>query len=386
MGEEEKKGLFDIDLENLNTDSTEQVDSSIFQDEIETAEKEDKKEDLENGEDSKETKKTKDDKEESVDSSFFENNDNSLNDTEDTTSINDSPVDNSSSPLQLLANTLRTGGVIDVSEDFKIESTEELLDAIRDTISKNELADLTDEQKEYVEAIRVGIPQKEVETNINNRKILDGITEESIASDENENLRKILITQEFIAQGIAESKAVKLADRSIELGEDVEDAKEAYNSLKTIESNRIAKEIENKKKQEIEAKKAAETKLSKLKDKILNTEEFIPGLKPNATTKETVFKNMTKVVGYDDKGNGINAIMKARLEDPEAFETIESYLFTLTKGFKDFSTFKRSVKSDAIKDLDKALKTNNSGGGTPKEIQSSTSKGLFAALDQFNKK
>lgn len=312
-----------------------------------------------------------------IDASFFEK-----EIAEQKDSVDDDPsADSSSSPLQLLASTLLAEGLIDLEEGEEVKDSKQLLNAWRKTMAKNELSDLTEEQKTYVKALRNGIPEEDIKQNFNNIKALESVTNESIEA--NENLRKTLITQDFIAKGISEEKAIKLANRSVELGEDIDDAKEALSSLTAIEKVRIKEtndKIEADKK--IEAKKAEE-KLSKLKDTILNKEEFVPNIKVNATTKEKIFKNMTEIAGYDDKGNPLNAITAARMKDPENFEMMESFFYTITKGFTDFSKFTNAVKSNAIEELDRSLKSNNVGGGSPVTIKSSTGKGLADAINNF---
>ena len=311
-----------------------------------------------------------------IDSTFFEK------EIENQDSVDDDPsADSSSSPLQLLASTLRAEGLIDLEEDEEVKDSKDLLAAWRKTIAKNELSDLTEEQKTYVQALRNGIPEEEVKQNFNNIKALESVTDESITA--NEGLRKTLIAQDFIAKGIDEAKAMKLAERSVDLGEDIDDAKEALNSLKEIEKTRIVKTNAQKEAEKKAELKQAEEKLSKLKEVVLNKEEFIPNMKVNATTKEKIFKNMTEIAEYDSKGNPLNAITAARMKDPENFEMMESFFFTITKGFTDFSKFTNSVKSTAIEQLDKSLKTNNVGGGTPNSIKSSTGKGLAEAIENF---
>lgn len=310
-----------------------------------------------------------------IDSTFFEK------EIENQDSVDDPSADSSSSPLQLLASTLRAEGLIDLEEDEEVKDSKDLLAAWRKTIAKNELSDLTEEQKTYVQALRNGIPEEEVKQNFNNIKALESVTNESITA--NEGLRKTLIAQDFIAKGIDEAKAMKLAERSVDLGEDIDDAKEALNSLKEIEKTRIVKtnaQREAEKKAEL---KQAEEKLSKLKEVVLNKEEFIPNMKVNATTKEKIFKNMTEIAEYDSKGNPLNAITAARMKDPENFEMMESFFFTITKGFTDFSKFTKSVKSTAIDELDKSLQSNNVGGGTPNSIRSTSSKGLADAIANY---
>lgn len=315
-----------------------------------------------------------------IDSTFFETEKKETEDKKD--SVDDkSSADSSSSPMQLFASTLHAEGVIDLEEGQTIETEKELIAAWRKSVASNELADLNEDQRTYVEAIRNGIPEEEIKQNFNNIKALNGVTAESLKN--NEELRKTLIAQDFIAKGIDAAKANELATRSIELGTDSEDATEALQSLKLIEGSRITKENARlaKEKEENSAKEL--DRISKLKTTILEKEEFIPNLKINSTTKDKIFKNMTEVVDYDDKGNGINAITKARLKDPENFEMMESMLYTITKGFTDFSKLTNNAKTTSVSELEKSLKTNQTGGGAPREIKSSTGKGLSEAINSF---
>jgi hypothetical protein len=379
---EKEEELFDnVDLESQLSMEDEEVDTTEFM--VDTEEEQVDEVDLNEDNEEETTQETKSEKEDEdldgVDTSEFEN-----NETENTT-VNDKSSANNSSSLQLLATTLQAEGVIDLEDDEVIESSEQIINAIKNQIKSNEYSDLTDSQKIYLEALRSGIPEEKVKENLNNIELLNNITTESIES--NENLRKELIAQDFIAKGISSDRAYKLADSSIQLGEDLDDAKEAYNSLKAIESERITKESEQlklKKEKDLEAHKE---KLSSLKTRVLEQDEIIPGFKVNSATKEKVYQNMTKVVANDDKGNPLNALNAARLKDPEKIEMIENYLFVLTNGFKDWSNFKSKVKTNAIKDLDKKLKQTQSVSGGSKKIQKSVSEinngGLRAAFENL---
>lgn len=368
MGKEED--LFDnIDLDSQFDNTVEEngIDVSEFMSESEeNNDNEDNNADL--NEDSDESKNVTNaneedanDTDDTIDSEEFEKTENnSVND--------DSSANNSSSPLQLLATTLQAEGVIDLEEGEEIETSEQILNAVRSKIEKNEYSDLTDNQKTYLEALRSGIPEEEVKQNLNNIKALEGITNENIES--NEALRKELIVQDFIAKGISPQKATKLADSSIQLGDDLEDAKEAYNSLKTIESNRIRSKTEELKKQEEEKVQKDKEYLQSLKTRILEQEEIIPGFKTNSSTREKVYETMTKVAGRDENGNPLNALNVARQKNPEKIELIETYLFNLTKGFEDWSPLKGKLKTNAVKELDKKLKGSQSKGGIPTSTKS----------------
>lgn len=338
----------------------------------------------EDGEGNEKDDKDKDDEEntpeDGVDPSEFEQ-DSANSGTEDNTSVDDdSSADNSSSPLDLIASTLQAEGVIDLEDGVKVESSKQILDAVRKKIEENEFADLNDAQKLYVEALRKGVPEEDIKQNLQNIKALDNISTENIEA--NEELAKTLVTQDFIAKGLSAEKAGKLAQRSLEAGELTEDAKEAYSSLKTLEGARIKDEVKKRTEDEATKTKANATKLEELKGTVLKQDEFIPGFKTNSATREKVYQNMTKVVSHDKSGNPLNALNTARAKDPEKIEMIESYLYTVTKGFTDWSTFKNKVKSKAVKDLDEKLKGTQSGSGSSRQsVSKENGGGLSAALD-----
>ena len=380
MSKEKEENLFDINIDDVSSEK--EIDSSFFeQEEPETNEDDNSEPDASTdaNEGKPEGKKPDEEEEEGFDPSQIENTENTQG-TETDTSINN-PKSNSSSLLQTFVDTLKDDGVIDIEEGSTIESTKDLIDIVRDTISKKELEDLNEDQALYVKSLRNGIPEEEIKTNFNNTKALSNISEEAITKDE--SLRKILITQDYIAKGLSEAKAAKLAERSVEVGEDLEDSKEALASLKVIESNRLVdanKKIESDKKA---ADKTNEERLSTLKDNILKKDDWVKGIKVNSTTKQKIFDNMTKVVDYTKDGKGINAINKARLADPDQFEQMESFIYTITNGFTDFSKFTKSATTSALNKLDKALESTNTGGGTSPGIKSTSQKGLMDALGKF---
>ena len=335
-----------------------------------------------NEKDDKEDKKEEEDLIEGTDTSDFEK-DNTDTGGKDNNSVDDdSSADNSSSPLQLIASTLHAEGVIDLEEGTEVTSSEQILNAVKKKIEDNEFSDLNDNQKLYVEALRKGVPEEDVKQNLKNITALEGITEGSIEA--NEQLAKTLVVQDFIAKGLSEAKAEKIAQRSLEAGELTADAKEAYTSLKTIEGSRIKEEIANKTKEENETAKSNAERLETLKGDVLKKEEFIPGFKTNSATREKVYQNMTKVVSHDEAGNPLNALNAARVKDPEKIEMIESYLYTVTKGFTDWSSFKNKVKSSAVKELDDQLRNTQSGSGSsPKTVSEKNGGGLWAAIDNI---
>ena len=376
----------DVSLDSGLNDTEDGIDISEFingpeDDKDEAKDKDDGPEgpDDEDDKDDDKNKKTADITD-GVDASEFEKDIDNTKDKKNSVD-DDSSSDNSSSPLQLLHTTLLEEGVIDAEEGVEIESSKQLLDAIRKKIESNEFADMNDDQKLYVEALRSGIPEADIKENQQNIKALNNITSEAIEA--NPELRKTLITQGLIAEGLTEAKAIKSANRIVEAGDDLEEAKDAYATLKTIEGSRIANETKKLREEAKNDEESSKAKLAKIKTNVLKTEEFIKGIKANSSTRAKVYETMTKVVAHDKEGNPLNALNAARHKDPEEMEKMESYLFHLTDGFKNFSVFKNKLKSNSIKELDKQLKSTQTGGGTSKSVSAQNGGGLSAALDNL---
>lgn len=285
-----------------------------------------------------------------------------------------------------LAKVLAEEGVLpSLSDEDPIQSVDDLVNAVRKEIKQNEFADLTEEQKSFLQAIRSGVPFEEVKQQQSAYQNLQTITREEIEG--NDALRKSLLVADFKTKGYSDEKAQKLAQRSIDIGEDVEDAVEALEGLKLEQKKLIDQQIK-----QAEADKQAKQQkynedLKKFKQTLDSTTEIIPGVKITPQVAQKVFEQATKPVPLKD-GRYVNEMAKARLENPIEFEAKLNYLFYITKGFSDFSKIAKSQKTKAVKELDDFVKGNSftpkaSDMGdnydfTPKELE----KGFDEALIQ----
>ncbi len=268
-------------------------------------------------------------------------------------------------PFSLLATALVQEGVLpslslDKVKDFK--SFDDIAEAIKNEIKNNELAGLTDTQKKYLKALEAGISEEDFIKNEKEKSSLNNITEDVLSEPDNEDLRKSLIIQDLLEQGINKEKAEKLAQRSIDLGEDVDDAKEALKLIKERkqieEETRIKTLEETKKQREKENKEALET----LKTKLLKeTKHIIEGLPYSPTIAEKVYDSITKPVKIEN-GKAISKIMEARSKDPVDFEIKLNYLFEITDGFNNFDKLIKVSKSNAVDKLSKSINANTFNG------------------------
>lgn len=263
-----------------------------------------------------------------------------------------------STPLSSLVSTLVDEGVLpslDEEELGEIKSASDLIAIINKQVKSNEFADLTEDQKEYLTALRSGVPneayrqQKSIESQYNN------IQESNLESDDSLELRKLLIKQDFIIKGYDEATATKYSDRSVNLGEDVDDSKAALKRLQEYQkqtTGNLLKEAEESKKA---VEKAAEERLTTIKDKIKSTDEILPSMKINTKSKDKVYDLLTKAAGQDSNGNPVNAIVNSMINDQEYLIKL-AYLHHITEGMTKWDKIVSTSKSAAINKLDEQLK------------------------------
>ena len=297
--------------------------------------------------------------------------DNNQDETEEIENSDESEADEDSSPTPNLFSSLTAlltekGLLSSVDSDLKIEDEDSFAELIKEEIKKNEYSDLTDSQKLYLEKLRNGIPEEEVKEVIKTSEQLNSITEDHIKNDQ--NLRQRIIYQDYINRGFNDAKARQLLQRSIELELDVDDAKEALESIKEFSSKQFETREQELAKQKEAQLKAEEDRINEIKNKIKSTSEIIKGFTITDNVKEKIEKNMFDIVGESPTGQKENALMKYARENRTDFDTKLYYLYTITNGFQNFDIIEKNSKSKSIKDLERAInsttKIKDSSGPT----------------------
>lgn len=235
-------------------------------------------------------------------------------------------------------------------EKTPVKNAEDLAEAVRSQIEYG----LDVQQKAYYDAMKSGIQRDDYIRYKEQMHQLNGITDEILNSEENQNLRLELIARDFMTKGFDQEKAFVHAQRSLKSGDDINDAKEALGSLK----NYVQTSYDNKK--DIAAKKDKKD-LEDIKNYIDNKNEFIQGIKLNDSTKSRLYKQITTPVATNNNGKPVNAYTKAFLENPVKMRVATEYMFYITKGFTDFSKISEGVETKTSKNLDELLKHNGAG-------------------------
>lgn len=304
---------------------------------------------------------------------------------EDTPDSEESP----SSPLTSLTSALREDGVLSSLSDeeiAEIKSGGDLMDVIRKQIEKNEYSDLSDDQQEYLKAIRAGVPDEDYRQAKRTVDQISKIEPSSLEEEGAEEFRKQILVQDFLSKGFDQEDADKYASRSVDLGEDIEDSKKALTRLKATEEQKLSQLTLDAESKREKAEEDYNKKVNDLKLKVNNTKEVLPGVKINESTQGRIFENMTKTAGYDKNNNPVNAVVKNMIENQDYLIKL-NYLHVLTDGLKDFSSLTGTVGSSAVNKLDKALqaqdakmKSGSSHKGSNKKQEAS---GLINALDNI---
>ena len=242
----------------------------------------------------------------------------------------------------------------------KIQSPEDFADAIQQHISNQ----LDERQKRIDEALSMGVEPSEIQKYENYIHTLESITEDSITSEDEqgENLRKNIIYQDCLNKGYSKERAMKIVEKSINAGTDIDDAKDALEDNKTFFKKQYQSVIDNAKKAEKERQKEMEKQAEKLKNSILNEEKAF-GVSIDKTTRQKVYDSIAKPVYTDEEGNRLTAIQKYEKENRTDFLKSVGLLFVLTDGFKNIDKLVNDkVKKETRKSLRNLEQTLSSSG------------------------
>ena len=267
------------------------------------------------------------------------------------------------------ASELHSKGVLPTLDldKTKIEDTDSLADVIKGEIdSQTKSYIISKIGEDGYDALEKGVSLAQYQEHTNTVDQLDSITDDVL--EEDVDLAKRVILQDYINQGLTEQKAKRILQKTIDAGEDsvLEDAKESIQSLRAYENLRIEQEKVNASQRQLAAVKEQEKIDNDLKSAIYSKNSIIEGIAINKTIQDKVYKAITQVVGESPDGVMENQLMRDRRENPVDFDAKLYYLYELTKGFQDFSNITTKATTKAVSDFERALRqTKFEGGGNP---------------------
>lgn len=281
-------------------------------------------------------------------------------------------INNSSNFYSSIANALVEDGILqNLNEEAlaKISTPDDFAEAISNEIKSQ----LDERQRRVNEALDLGIEPTEVQKYERYISVLDGVTEENLTSEneDGETLRKNLIYQDCINKGFSKEKALKMVDRSIQAGTDVEDAREALQDNKDFYKNQYESVLKEARKASEEEKRKLQKQADELKMSILEEEKAFGEITLDKNTRQRVYDSICKPVFTDpNTGDRLTAIQKYELEHRSEFLKNIGLLYVLTDGFKNIN---KLVNDKVKKETRKSLKSlehtlngrgNNFSGGS----------------------
>lgn len=283
-------------------------------------------------------------------------------DKEDTSS---NKSNTSSNFYSSIANALVEDGILqNLNEDSlsKIKTSEDFAEAISNEIKSQ----LDEKQKRINEALESGMELSEIQQYERYINILDNVTDEQLDSEgeEGENLRKNIIYQDCLNKGFSKERAMKVVDRAIRSGTDIEDAKEALQDNKKFFKDKYDSVLKEAKQAQEEEKKKLKQQAEELKTSILEEDKAFGEISLDKKTRQRVYDSICKPVYTNpESGEKLTVIQKYELEHRTDFLKNVGLLFVLTDGFKNINKLVNDkVKKETKKSLSNLEHTLKSSG------------------------
>lgn len=241
-------------------------------------------------------------------------------------------------------------------EKTEIKDVNDLIGAVKQEIQSNEYKDLNEDQKQYLTALREGVPVEEFKEAKSVEAQLLAIKPEQLEAEP--ELRKAVLVQDFIDNGATPERAESFAEMLVKEGKDVEEAGKALTSVQAAAQKEVQKQIEKAQEANKAKTKEIENYTKGIDKGVDDTTEIIEGMVINEKLKSTIKNSILKPVDSLPDGTQINALQKDRLDNPVEFDIKLHYMYNITKGFTDFSALTNKAKTNAVNDFDALLKGN----------------------------
>jgi hypothetical protein len=187
-------------------------------------------------------------------------------------------------------------------------------------------------------------------------------TDITAETPEAEQLRYQLITQDYLNNGYSREKADKMARRSIDAGNDIEDAKEALQSNKEFFQSRYSQLLDEAQKTAEKEKENRRKQSEKLKESLLKDKTLLGDMDISQELRRKAFESISKPVYKDpETGDYLTAIQRYEQEHPVEFIKYVGLFMTLTNNFKDFDSFMKGKVKKEVKKGMRALEQTLNG-------------------------
>lgn len=281
---------------------------------------------------------------------------------EDTAPDNDADGTSPNNFYSSIANACAVDGIFPNLDDETIKKAVDA-ESFSNLIEAEINARFDEKQKRISQALENGVEPNDIKKYESTLNYINTITDAAIAeeSEKGEQLRYNLIYQDFINKGMTPDKAKKFADRTVDAGTDVEDAKEALLSNKEFFSNAYNKMLQDAQQKADEEKAEREKSAKELEKTLMKDKQLFGDMEISNDIRKKAFDSVSKPVYKDpETGDYMTAIQKYESEHRADFLKYTGLIFAMTNGFKDFDSFaKGKVKKEVKKGLRELEQTLN---------------------------
>jgi hypothetical protein len=304
----------------------------------------------------------------------------------DTTPTEESPANEEDSSLYTpLASALHEQGVLPNFDVDKFQEEGGDFEALAKAMEKeidegvNSFVESLPEQfKEQLLAYHQGVDLATYQKLQKDSLEYENITADKLSEDV--SLQKKVVKEDLLSKGFSEAKATKYIENLESLNELGDEAVEALELGKSRRAEAKAKAVEEAKQRQQLAEEQRQQTVKQISETLENTKEIVPGKSLNKISRDKVFKSMTTIVGNDQNGNPMNAVMQTRSKDPLKFETTLHYLHSLGVFDGNWNDIIKTAKTKAVTELDRKLQdARNLTGRAP----SLSNKNEGSILDSF---
>lgn len=274
-----------------------------------------------------------------------------------------------------------------IDSEGEASALQYLIQGELDQVKNDLVSELKGYQKEYTELRELGVDPETASSAIAAIEDVDKINDEAVENEDNEELRKNILTAFYKeTTQFSDDRIKKLVNRSVELGDDVSEAKEALEGLKQARKD-YAGRLKEEQEQALEKqKKQHQDTLKELRKKIEDVKEIIPGQKINKQTRDKIDNLLTKPVKQLENGQVLNGVWSKRAEDPLDFDVKLAALVLMGAFDGKFGNLKTKVKTDAATELEERIKREPGyygSGRTPRKPGSKDSKDMVDKMKEF---
>ena len=262
-----------------------------------------------------------------------------------------------------IANAMAEDGIfpnLDEETIGKADSAE----ALSDLIEAEVLARLDEKQQRVAKALENGVEPDSIRMYEATIGKLQSIKDTDITAEtpQAEQLRYQLITQDYMNNGYSRERADKMARRSIDAGNDIEDAKEALQSNREFFQGKYDEVLKDAQKAADEERENRKKQSEKLKNSLMKDKTLLGDMEISQDMRKKAFECISKPVYKDpETGEYLTPVQKYEQEHPVEFIKYVGLFMALTNDFKDFESFTKGKVKKEIKKGMRALEQTLNG-------------------------